>query len=295
MTLEQAQQYLPVIPRFSPAVTFTGGEPLLYLREIVELTRQARALGLRVRLVTGTGWVKDEMTARRRVQGLADAGLEKIGISWDIYHEEFARREQALVLARSAIEAGLKVRVRTVITANGQADDCWASFQDLPVEFETIPLIRLGRATTLPLEHFRWYEVPPQGPCKAVLKPAIEPDGMVYACCGPAHFSHSSSPLVLGNTEDEPLEDILLRAVNDPLLEVIYLLGPYGLYHLLKNHPTGRKRFKTRSRYTGICDLCLDINNSPELVMAVRERLQDPDAKALVVAAKMRMESGLSQ
>ena len=50
--------------------------------------------------------------------------------------------------------------------------------------------------------------------------------------------------------------------------------GPAGMY-------------RARPQYTGMCELCLDITNVPELVARVRERLCDHDAQALVAAARM--------
>lgn len=286
----QARRYIQSLPRFTQSICFTGGEPLLFHREIVELTGLAKALGLKVSLVSGAGWVKDEATAKRKVRELTDTGLDEMTISWDSYHEEFLPRDRAVLLARLAVEAGLEVAVRTVLPAEGQADGYHTAFSDLPVELEIGRVIRLGQAQSLPKEVFRWTDEPPKGVCRLVFKPVIEHDGTVYACCGPSLFSQKTSPLVLGNAEKEPLEDILERAAGNPLLEVISRLGPYGLYLLLRDHPLGQKRFKARSRYTGICDLCLDITNSPGLVEAILERLQAPEVQALFAAGRARME-----
>ena len=117
--------------------------------------------------------------------------------------------------------------------------------------------------------------------------PVIEPDGTVYACCGPGHFSSSTSPLRLGNAEEEPLEDILARGCADPILEAISLIGPHGLYTLLQRDTEAAEQFQPRRRYTGICELCLDINNSPPLVAALRRRLKERDAQIMLAAARM--------
>ena len=288
MRLEQAKQYLPILARFTSSISFTGGEPLLYHKEIVQLAEYATQLGLGVRIVTGAGWVRDERTAHRKVSELAQAGVSGMTISSDGYHEEFSPRERAVLLARLAVAAGLDVRVNVVVPADATSDDaCRSDFAGLPVKGQPVQLMRLGMARTLPLEQFHWTDGPPKGPCGAVLKAEIDYDGTVYACCGPSTYSAKTSPLVLGNAEAEPLEDILERAIQDPILEVISLIGPYGLYHLLQGYPAGRAVFHERAKYFGICDLCLDITNSPALIAAIRERLHDFDARALVAAARM--------
>lgn len=286
MVQAQARRYIEALSRFTRSTCFTGGEPLLFHRDIVELTGFAKDLDLKVSLVTGAGWVTDEATTKRRVEELAAAGLDKMMISWDSYHEEFLERERPLMLARSALEAGLAVTIRTVRSAGEDPGGRQAAFRDLPVEFEVGRILKLGFARNLPDEEFSWCDSPPKGACGLVLSPVIEPDGWVYACCGPSLGSRKSSPLVLGNAEAEPLGDILERAARDPILEVISLLGPYGLSLLLKDHPAGSNLSKARDRYSGICDLCLDITDSPDSVAAIRERIGEPDFQALLAAKR---------
>lgn len=293
MQLDQVSEYLKVIPAFAHGVCFTGGEPMLYYRDILELVSQARDLGLQTSLVTGAGWVRGESSTRARMKKLAEAGLHHVCISWDRYHEEFSARERPLRLARLAIEAGMGVSVRVVTITDEQKEAYHAMFDGLPVYLQAQLPVRLGRAASLPAEHFNFMTEPPDGVCAVILTPVIEADGTVYACCGPSYYAGKSSPLRLGNTSEEPLEDILARARQDPLLELILVAGPHGLYQLLKDHPVGRARFKARPAYTGICELCMDITNDPELVNAARERLADLDAQRMRVASQLWMKHKL--
>jgi len=283
---EQVRSYLPVIRQFTEHVSFTGGEPLLYHREIVELSVEARRLGLAVSVVTGSGWAKSEAMARQRIHELADAGVHRLVVSWDAYHEAFASREMVLAVARAACEAGLRVDVRTVVPATGTLDEYQALFRDLPVRLESTRPAKLGSARDLPDADFQWSEVPPKGVCSVVLRPAIEPDGSVYACCGPGRFSRVPSPLVLGNVTETPLEEILARAAADPLLEAIRRVGPHGLYTMLQGADTPPRR----QRYSGICELCLDLTGSPEVVAALRERLTWRENRMRVAAAQLWAE-----
>jgi hypothetical protein len=270
-------------------VSFTGGEPLLFHRDILELVPLAREIGLEVSVVTGGGWVKDAAMARRRVEELAAAGVGFLAISWDPYHEKFAPADTPLTLARAASEAGMAVEVRAALPAHRDLEEYRAPFRGLPVHFDFAWPTRLGTAHSLPDDHFQWSDVPPKGVCPTVLRPVIEPDGTVYACCGPGHFSRRPSPLVLGNADEEPLDDILARGARDPILEAINLIGPFGLYRLLEN-AKATSNVVTRRRYSGVCELCLDLNGSPETVAALRERLEDRDAQMLLAAARMWAE-----
>src|SRR5262249_41616230 len=100
MTLEQARRYLPSIARHTSLLSFTGGEALLYYRDILALASEASAVGLQVSVVTGAGWVKNEAMARSRLRALRAAGVDSLIVSWDGYHEEFAPREKALTTVR---------------------------------------------------------------------------------------------------------------------------------------------------------------------------------------------------
>jgi Radical SAM superfamily/4Fe-4S single cluster domain len=287
MRLRQARNYLQAIAGFSSALCFTGGEPFLYYRQMAVLIREAKTLGLETHIVTGAGWVREEDQTRSRIKLLVDAGLDGLNISWDQYHEAFSTPERAVMLARIAIESGLDVKVRAVTSATRGIEEDQAIFAGLSVELQATQIVRLGRAASLPATHFMFSDKPPKGSCGVVFSPVVEPDGSVYACCGPSKYGRKPSPLFLGDATAEPLEDILARGLKDPILEIIYNLGPYGLHQLLKDHPFGRERFKARSVYTGICELCLDITNDPELVSALRERLLDKDAQRLLAVSAL--------
>ncbi|MBX6359739.1 radical SAM protein [Pseudacidobacterium ailaaui] len=289
MKKEVAEGYLRVIPKYSDTVCFTGGEPFLYFNEVLDLVRQAKALGLKITMVSGAGWVRVDKAeiARERVSLLKEAGLNSLCISWDEYHEAGAPREQPLLLASLANECGLQVLVRSVIPATCNYQEQEKVFAGIPIHYQPVKLIQLGAAKKLPKEQFYQYDGLPRGRCSVVYSPAIEPDGNVYACCGPGRFSLPSSPLILGNTNREDLDTIFARATADPIFEALALVGPYGLHEILKDTPAMKDHFHPRRQYSSICDLCIDICDTPELVATLHERMNEADSKALLVAARL--------
>jgi hypothetical protein len=289
MERDTAREYLHAIRRFSPEVCFTGGEPMLYYNEVLDLTREAREIGLGTTMVTGAGWVSLEKPniARERIRALADAGMRRICVSWDQYHEEFSPREKAQLVVDLVTETGMQCAVRGVIPSTCDWHTQAAPWEGKPVDYEPVKLIKLGAAKALPNDQFYWEEQMPRGICTIVLSPVIEPDGMVYACCGPGRYALKPSPLILGNANEESLDAIFERAVKNPLLEALSLIGPYGMIQLLKDHPATKQHFFQRPRYTGICELCLDITDTPELVAALQTRLEDADARMLMAAARL--------
>jgi hypothetical protein len=295
MRQDTAAEYLRTITAYSKEVCFTGGEPLLYYTEVVELIRFAVSLGLETSVVSGAGWVRVDKTeiARERVRGLKEAGLKKLCISWDQYHEEFSPRAQAELLASLAQEFEIEVVVRGVVPANRRDARPKTVFGGVAAEFQS--LIQLGTARTLPEEQFLKLDEPPRGACSTVLTPSIEPDGNVYACCGPARFGKTGSPLLLGNTGEESLGAILERGRRDPILKAISLVGPFGLYQLLKKTDRYEEVFQRRRHYNNMCDLCLDMTDLPDVVTRLRARLSDADGRAMLMAAEMLQRKKAAQ
>jgi hypothetical protein len=293
MSLEKAKAYLKIISKYDNSICFTGGEPLLFHTEILELIHYAKQLGFQqVHIVSGAGWVGGEPDTRRKIKELVEAGLKVMAISWDPYHEGVGSQDRVRTLAKVATEYGLFVIIRSALPVGSNPDAQKIAFEGIPVHFASFPLVRLGRAKTLPLEHFQQYDTFPTGPCGTVLSIVVEYDGQVYACCGPSKFSQPHSPLVLGNAEHESLDIILDRAINDPILDVISLLGPYGLYLLLKQSE-GQGIYTPRKNYTSICDLCLDLTDSPQIISAIREQIKEHDAQVLIESARMWMKEKL--
>jgi hypothetical protein len=285
-----ARAYLEVIPTYSDSVCFTGGEPMLYYNEVAPLIREAKQIGLKVSMVTGAGWarVSKKQIARDRIFGLKDAGLDTLCVSWDVYHEEFSDPENALLVLELAKEAGLRSVVRGVMPATGPIARIEEKLIAIKIGYQKVPVVRLGSAATLPDDHFTFTEESPAGGCSVIYSPVVEPDGMVYACCGPSRWSKPTSPLFLGSTDDEDLDTIFNRAVRDPLLEALATIGPYGLMRLIKDDPSIQDILPIRAQgYTGMCELCLDLNNIPEIVEHIRERLSTFQMRTMINAAML--------
>ena len=284
-----ASNLIKTIPKYSDAVCFTGGEPMLYYNEVLPLIYEAKALGLVVTLVTGAGWVRTnkEHIARERIFGLKEAGLDGLFISWDVYHEEFSPPENALLLLELAKQAELRTMVRGVLPATGAVARIEEKLVNINVPYQTNGIVRMGAARNLPDDHFHFTAEPHPGRCQVVFSPVIEPNGNVFACCGPSRDAHRSSPLFLGNISEESLDSIFHRAVRDPIIEALSTIGPYGLFNLIKDEPSLRNLLPRRDRYTTMCEVCLDINDIPEVVSQIRKCLASDDARTLLLAAKL--------
>lgn len=284
MPFEEAKEYISDIAQSARWLWFTGGEPMLYPKEVIQLTDWATQLGLSVGVVTGSGWVKEKKQASKRIVELKEAGLKQILFSCDLYHEAFTPLESVKWLAQEAINLEIGVKVRSVIPASGEAEKYKEAFKGMPILLEPVYTLKLGRAMSRPNSDFHWNRELPADSCTIVGEPMVRYDGNVYACCGPSLYSAVDSPLRLGNTKETPLADLLEKGKKDKLLQLIRYLGPRGLLQVLEKDPSFM--FQKRDQYSGICDLCLQLTDESDWVQSVRDYLETSKGEKLLVQAK---------
>ncbi|TFE66985.1 radical SAM protein [Methylacidiphilum caldifontis] len=270
----------------SPVISFTGGEAFLDSEKLIRCISKAKSLGFGVTAVTGCGWVRSDRHAFEVIQQVHAAGLDRLCISWDQYHMAFKNEWKLKAVAQSAWNFKIPLTIRTVVTPFSSGQSLLPDLGEIQYQLEKIPLIKLGRAESIPEENFFWEQTPPQGICGVVLAPVVEYDGRVFACCGPSHYAPEHSPLFLGDARKKPLNEILKEGREDPILEMIALAGPFGLYKILKDHFPG-VLVPERERYSSICDSCIDILRDQRLVEKLRTYFSCSEGKSLLLALRM--------
>jgi hypothetical protein len=131
MSIEQALDTWRQLIDASPhgcRVHLSGGEPFGDWPRLIELCRQAQARGLGPldKVETNAFWASDDAICRQRVAALAEAGMRKIAISADPYHQQFVPIERCRRLARVGEEllgaARVQVRWRDWLAEGGDTD-----------------------------------------------------------------------------------------------------------------------------------------------------------------------------
>lgn len=113
-------------------VHLAGGEPFYDFDKILAIATAAKTLGFKVfeKVETNAFWAQDDDETRRKIQLLADAGMQMLMISSDVYHQEFVPVERCVRAARIAREIlgeqGVRVR--------------WWDFIDQPVDIAAMPV-----------------------------------------------------------------------------------------------------------------------------------------------------------
>ncbi len=281
-----ALRLIESISRESHNICFTGGESLLYKNKLLRCMSSAKDQGLTVSLVSNGFWATTQEAARETLTELKASGLTGICISMDSFHLPFGNPEHALYTATLCREMGLNHVIRVCAAATDAFADAFVNVDKHPgVNFQRVPVLRMGRASTLPIEHFKTKQEIPDQSCDTALAPIVLPNGKVQACCGPGVEFNDANPLNLGDWREESLDVILKRARTNPLIAALHNIGPVGIISLL-NGVDGSTKPIRRAEYTGVCELCVDMCNNPRVVDSMASVFEQPNVKLKLIAGQ---------
>lgn len=300
-------------------ITFTGGEPLLFQREHLELVRLASDAGLSTRIVTNGFWAKNKRRGLELLSRFKDAGLREINFSADKFHLEHMPARTLRNALECAAELGFTRIISFVTNEDRPYLDAFAEMYELPREqladlrplLESIGctedldhlkddwifvfaggLIGLGRAAENPheLRHFPVGFFPESSPCSEVVnKPVIYPDGDFQACCC---AGGKMGTFTVGNLHEESLVDLHAKMVQRSQFRFINSHGPVELY---KSIARARPDLPLQGRYTSICELCVRSTeglSAPEVDQIVDAALL---AKTLGALGRLSLEQELPE
>ena len=262
-------------------VHLTGGEPFGRWKRLIELCRRARdeGLGPLEKIETNAFWATNERIARERIGALDAAGMQKLSISADPYHQQFVPLERCRLAARVSEEllgrARVQVRWRDWLAEGFDTDALPAERRESVFAlYAAAGRDRLnGRAVKalgrhLPVKPLSELD---DSPCREALLRSrhvhVDPTGRVMAgtCAG----------IVFGTAGSERIAQIWARLTADhgdrPIVAPLAARGPVGLLAAAR-----AEGFCPRETYAGKCQLCWDIRRH----WARRGQFQDALAPA---------------
>ncbi len=257
-------------------VALLGGEPFIYMDDLVEMVRLVRQLtSARPEVFTNAYWAYDDDEARRRLSALKDAGLDYILFSVDGFHAPFFGVARAALGIRIAKELGFDEIV---------VDNQWVGSPDLdiPINANTRMMMEhladmvdldgvtvqasithpVGRGAEALPEMMERAGMMPKGLCEAgglCVAPyylaedlrapyavEIHPDGEVNLCAG----------ISLGNIHERPLGEILesYDYSRHPIIKVLAEEGPTGLLPIAEE-----AGYEPLRGYLNRCHLCYEV------------------------------------
>ena len=244
----------------------SGGEPFGDWPRLIELARRAKAEGLGPleKVETNAFWAEDAGLVRDRLAALDAAGMGKLVISTDPYHQAFVPIARVRLAAKVALEVlgpgRVQVRWRDWLAEGfdtGTAAMDRPAWEALVTRYASRGRDRLcGRAADaltggLQLKALGEFV---DDPCGAALLRSrhvhVDPSGYVMpgTCAG----------LVLGRAGPQSIAEIWQRLSIDhavrPVVGTLARVGPVGLL------PVARAAgYAPRPGYAGKCHLCWDL------------------------------------
>jgi len=267
MSVEGALAYWRSLAGAAPngcRVHLSGGEPFGDWERLIDLCRRAKAEGLGPleKVETNAFWATDGQEVRRRLAALDEAGMKKLVISADPYHQQFVPLERVRLAARLAGEVlgeqRVQVRWRDWLADGFDTDRVGGPQRaELFARHAAFGRDRLnGRAAweLAPLLQLKPPEEFTDNPCAERLLRSrhvhIDPLGVVMpgTCAG----------IVLGHAGAESIGDIWQRLAEDhasrPVVGALAGRGPAGLVERAR-----KSGFVPRRGYAGKCHLCWDV------------------------------------
>lgn len=265
-------------------VVFTGGEPFLLGDDLYSAVEYASKLGFLTRIVTNAYWATSRDKALHVISGLKDSGLTELNYSCDDFHQEFIPIECVKLACELAEEVGIPALIASKGLCNSTITPSYLEeyFEDKLTRFKngcknpsnyvynygtTVPVGwesgKLNEKDLLwPEDEDCWKK-----PCQSVLKNiVITPMGELSICCGIGSVEIPET--IIGNTRNNSILELLIKANNDLIVNWLALEGPYGIMRdIQKKVPI----IPFRDRYVNDCHLCHDIFSRQE----VRDVLSD--------------------
>jgi hypothetical protein len=288
-------------------VTFTGGEPTLLGRDLLDAISHAASKGIPTRLVTNAKWAKTEPVARGVLTELRDAGLAELNLSTDDYHLPHIPLTRVVNAWRASKGMGFCAVVIPVAHAEGSTvtpeyvesiigekvpyaynDD--GSRRPLPAAAAdgTIYLISNSRIQVLGRgrDHVPVESIIPRkrsalyGPCPIAHRQiAVTPKMHLASCCG---CEVEDNPVLDAGIIGAPGDVKKLCAKHDDniLMVAIATLGPAYLRDVASE---ANPALRFNDRYSNVCEICEEVTRRRD-VLEVLERQLPTIAQAVLTA-----------
>lgn len=236
-------------------IIFTGGEPLLFYRDVLNLIALARKRSLKTKLVSNGSWAKSPSKALKTITELDNAGLNTLAVSFDKYRLRWGGSIDQIKNIFNAIETKsyhLRVIVYSLEFEEDNRDQK-SIFEELKKitprdSLYSQSLLPIGRAKTLSPNELTFQRLSElDKPCHQVFAPFLSHKRKLYRCCTGLELE-SKSPLFLGDISSPlDLDRALSSLKDDRLHKALCAIGPTKIFHELP----------VDNECTSLCEYCV--------------------------------------
>lgn len=241
-------------------ISFTAGEPFIYLDDLAELINLCSENGVYTRVVTNSYWAKTTEQARERLHLLSQCGVSQLRLSYSRWHQQHVPKQHVLNASRACEDLGVDSFISFITDFSEQDDPFEQYLRDNRLKFFPEPVIYAGRAEVFnPPLLFTDYQ---ENCCQ--MNPYLAPDLTMYACCDAGSKFSTTNFFRLGSLNDWSVEQLLTKSETSILYNCIRTMGVTTIasYGGMKSRDivTYRK-----------CDLCRKMFNDPETLLALQK------------------------
>ncbi|WP_026508563.1 radical SAM/SPASM domain-containing protein [Butyrivibrio sp. MC2013] len=192
-------------------IGFSGGEPFLLYDDLIKITKQVAALGVRVVCTSNGFWGNNYENAYKKLYAFQTAGLKKLSLSVDNFHQQYIPIENIYNIIRVCKKLCIPVDIGSVLTKG--TDNLNNILEGIALELVDVPHYRaaclpVGAALKNISENEYIYDeniFEKDNKCFETSYFAIYLNGDVYPCCSQ---SGVIPVLKLGNIKKHSFDDL---------------------------------------------------------------------------------------
>ena len=273
------EKVAPVIERFAVhdsvvRFAFSGGDPFLFLDEIMLTMKTVREAGVTqpFHMVTSGYWADSDEVAMDILRPLFDLGMDNLCLSFDREHAKYVPVEYIYRIERTCVQLGIKLEVFGVFWDEGDTVEKVAPGLTHAKTYSDLAM-PIGAARNLFLEGARYQQADSKkfscGKPK-VYDVAIYPNGDVFPCCSGGF--NKEAKLECGNVFRDESSEILNRVFTNFHVRIAKEIGFNRLYDIVREkRPDLYDRLTPFEAVDSVCEICRNIHASEDLRADLRE------------------------
>lgn len=256
MELPQAKEIIHEMAQAQvKGLSFTAGEPLIYLDDICELIALCSQYGMYTRVVTNSFWARTPALADNCVVQLKENGLSQLRMSSSRWHQKNIARRNIVNAAESCVKNGLDYFI-SFVTDFSEQDDAFEHYlRDHKLKFFPEPVIFSGRAASFERTPLRTDYQANRCPMNPYLSPKLD----MYACCDAGSHFTKTNFFHLGNVKNRSIEELFTASETNSLYNHIRAMGISAIASFAGFQARDIVQYRK-------CELCEKLFNSPGIL-----------------------------
>lgn len=287
MKIEEAFRYIKEASFIKDIKTIglTGGECCLYYDEILDVIKYAKSFDFYVTLTTNGFWASSMEKTLEMMKELKQAGLIKMSVSCDEFHQEFIPIENIKNILLCSKEVGIGIELAGIVTKNSRGlEKILLQLGDAALNIRLLegPCLPVGRAKNMAADEFIYQKQIYDKKCKNINTLAILPNGDSYPCCSQSGMTPA---LYLGNAKEMSINELIEKYKQNMHCKILEKKGLDWYLDIIKDKGIS---FDLKDEYVNICDLCHTVLQNEENLKYFKEELLDEKRKLVAEILKKK-------